>query len=235
MDSRSDLATGRSDGSATLLTLDVRRGPDLDATAQIAAEAIERAAPYVSRHPYLTSLAARSGGPLTVVVHVVSDTVFDEWAEIDREALGFFAVANRIEADWEEDGDSLRVRVEYDLPEGFEVYVVADRMAELVDPDSVHAAGDLDAWLMTFPHEVLHAVQWAVTTGGRTPLEVFDGGFGGMDGEEGIRAALAAADAALGEDDIEEACHFIVGGLPSGVVEQALSGLSAARAAPGPR
>ncbi len=108
-----------------------------------------------------------------------------DWG-VDGDALGFHALCSR-QYDEESDEDFL------DLPDDHRCYINVVQHAKAVADDVNDEASRLAA-LMTLPHEMGHLALFAIESGGRSPLAVFDQ----EGGEVGITNLLAR---------IEEASH----------------------------
>lgn len=126
---------------------------------------------------------------------------------VREDALGFFAVCSdlKFDADDEDEEDGW-----YEVPEGFECHVnVGQNLAAIARDwhygDETARAAYIEASLVTVAHEIGHALEWIVETGGLTPLEVYDQGGAG---EVSLLRTLKAIDASRGrqgaEDEVEE-------------------------------
>jgi hypothetical protein len=122
---------------------------------------------------------------------------------VEADSIGFFAVMSPRQYD---DEDVDEENPWFDVNESLEVHLnmdVAAGLFEHVSRDDMRI--ELEAWLVTSPHELLHVADWMKATEGRTPIEVFDAG----KGEFEVAAVLKKiektyADAGLDiEDEIE--------------------------------
>ena len=121
------------------------------------------------------------------------DVLFGDAADMedhdaaDAGALGLYYVAQACP----EDG-------EYDICGHF--LCIVDVPANLATiRDNLTDAASIQAAAVTAPHEIIHAVQFALQTGGRTPIQVFD-----EDGEDAFfELARRRRDDAGSEDEAE--------------------------------
>jgi len=142
---------------------------------------------------------------------VLSDQQTAEKWGVDDKAVGYFAVMSprQFEDDDDEDGW-------YDVNEYLEVHLNMDVIVQLLrEAPSNDLECELEAWLVTIPHELAHVVDWVRATGGKTPIEVFDLGEGELEIKrvlDGIGKTYqeAGRDA---ESEIESKARQIIGRL----------------------
>jgi len=138
-------------------------------------------------------------------VHVVlsGDEEAGHWG-VDGDAVGYFAVMSPRRID--EDGQW------FDVNERFEVHLNMEvALPLLAEHGRDGVEQEIEAWLVTIPHELLHVADWIDTTGGLTPVEVFDSGKGDLaigDVFGRMEAAARAAGEDI-EDRIEETAREI--------------------------
>ncbi len=186
------------------------------------AEMAERFMPMMQADP---SIQAYDVPGEDFVIHVV----FGRNAEcrlwgVSPDAMGFQAVCSHRRRD-HKTGE-----VYFDVADRHEIHVNMDKAVDELGrwwdrnaPED--RAIDLEAWLVTVPHEVLHSLEWLRETGGKTPDQVFEEG----DGELSLARTNAAIEARLSvrrnvtaENVIESKAREIVArNLPSEVAEMA--------------
>ena len=175
-------------------------------------------------HPALAAVLP-DGASAEVAVVLGSRAQADMWG-VPRTALGFHAVASRPRAG--KDGERV-----FEVCDRLEVHVNVSANAGTLSRDwdrtppgdRVHG---LWSSLVTLPHEILHALEWAAQTGGLSPLEVFDGAlprFGA--GEDALMRVAWAISARLGDGVKAD------GGLMEDGIEARARDISDAVACPG--
>ncbi len=94
---------------------------------------------------------------------------------VPKAALGFHAVCSN------RNFDEQKNEYWYEVAADLEVHINLDAAVEELgrwwnrnQPEDREA--DLEAWLVTFPHEVLHALEWDRETKGRPPTDIYDEG-----------------------------------------------------------
>lgn len=222
-----------------MIAIDVKIVTDLDPMEAILADLAGRTA-----RDFLEAGYARDydivGKPLDIAVVMGGPEQCEAW-DVRPDALGFFPVISfeRHEGDGE-DGDGEGY---YELPDGFEVHVnvkagsalLRETLAGASDTD---AEAEIEAWLVTVAHEMLHALDWIRETGGKTPDEVYVEDRGGTVAIEAVHKAIADRHALESggstEDAVEALARDIVGRLTYGSLEEARERLVAAMP-PSPR
>ncbi|MFC4236257.1 hypothetical protein ACFOY8_13655 [Thalassospira xianhensis] len=112
------------------------------------------------------SLPERVDKSVDVYVHLATGTECTNW-DVPEDALGFHAISSSRRYDSEED--------EYyvNTSERHEVFINLEAGRHLLNRSGPWLECDLEAWLVTIPHEVFHALEWIQETGGLTPDEVY--------------------------------------------------------------
>lgn len=133
-------------------------------------------------------------------VHVVlgGEDEADHWGA-DGDALGFFAVTTPKRID--DNGEYI------DVNERLEVHLNLDHAMDLfanAPKDELHI--ELESWLVTLPHELLHVADWMKATEGKTPLQLYDDEKGEIDVARILNSINRSyEDAGLdAEDEIDE-------------------------------
>jgi hypothetical protein len=165
--------------------------------------------PILEQHPQILEYL-KEGQDVEVHVCIGDARHCQNW-RVDADAEGFFAVA-------------CRKGREFEIAEHLEVYINLDMALKALQPTTgckfsfwdqmseSERLGELQAWLMTIPHEILHALEWHKQTGGLTPLQVFDQG----DGEIGLLRVQRAIEARIqnehgqGQEDRVESLAYSI-------------------------
>ncbi len=128
--------------------------------------------PRLEEHPDIQAYAV-PGRDIEIRVIFGGRRECRQWG-VPAQAMGFHAVASKMKWDgrreeyWRKVADSHDVHVNMDA---------AMDIGEWWDRNQVEdRESDLESWLFTVPHEVLHALEWIRETGGRTPDEMFEEG-----------------------------------------------------------
>lgn len=155
--------------------------------------------PAMLKSPEMAALDASAD----VFVVLSGDDEADHWG-IDGEAVGYFAVMSPRRIDdsgqWCDVNERLEVHLELDVA----LPLLAEAGREEIETE-------LEAWLTTIPHELLHVAEWLAATGGKTPVEVFDEGKGELAIKavfDGMESAAEASGEGI-EDRVEERAREI--------------------------
>ncbi len=195
---------------ACMIRIEVRRAREFEGVEAVLADALSEATARLSDLKSLQDFAF-PGKDVVIEVVLGGDAEAAEY-DVDRDALGFFAVASggRRDYDVETDDEAGIAESEtfvlwQEVCDGFQAHVNVRRCAALLagrwsSMDDLERACDLEGVVVTVPHEVLHAAAWVRASGGRTPGEVYDA----EDGIVGLRRMQEASDALLPEDAVED-------------------------------
>lgn len=165
--------------------------------ADVLATLCRRALPHIESFP---SIAAYDIPDKDIEVRIVlgGDAEMREW-KVRSDGLGVHCVC--VSKTDEETDENY-----YEVCEHNQVIVSLDagvrHLAEAFwasKPDRLDREAELEAWLVTLPHEMIHVLEWIKETAGRTPDQMFD-----EDCEFAIIRAQRAITRRLGGADQEE-------------------------------
>jgi hypothetical protein len=189
-----------------MLRITLVRAPDLPDMPPHLAGLPDMCVALVSALGARADLRARAGGRATEIDVVLCGARSCRRWDVGADALGFHALSTRKRRD-RRTGEAY-----FDINDRHQVFVnLATAPALLPDPADGGFRHDLAAWLVTVPHEVLHALEWIEETGGLTADELF---LANPDEEWPIpmARALRAIEARTGghEDKVEREARRIV-------------------------
>jgi len=185
------------------MRIEIVRTREFSGARAVLAEACEAVAHAVARD---SSLACSPSWP-TVRLVLGGMAEADFWS-VPREAMGFFAVMSSGETD-EENEDT----VYFEVNDHLEAHVNLDAAINEMEEAGGWDLADVESWLATIPHELLHVKEWMDETDGKTPGEVFDSGQGELSVKE-VYLAVEARHAAAGnetEDAVERTALWMAG------------------------
>ena len=209
----------------------VERASELASGEAVLAELAEAHVDALASHPDVAAYAV-SGREIRIHLVLGGDSQAEAW-DVRPDALGFFAVSS----DERDDGDGTW----FEIPERFEIHVNLRAGVEVLretwlDREPWERVVEVECWLETVPHEILHALEWIRETGGRTPDEVFVEGRGELSIRDTLRAieSRLAGNGKSGEDVVEEAGRSLLSKVLDGAAVDAAVATLDAELSPAP-